>query len=621
MAYTKYSLTPANNTAAPPDGAPEGMLPSAVNDTMRDMMAQIRDCGDGIRDGTYTMTAPKITGGTITGAAFTGNTFTSPVISGGSINNTPIGATTANTGAFTTLSATGVTTVQAGTVSAPAITTSGDTNTGIFFPAADTIAFTEGGTEAMRLDSSGNMGVGTSSPVEKLTVVGAISTTTDMVLKDSGLTARGYIFGTSSGLTYRATSGLPHIFQNVGTELMRIDSSGNVMIANTTGASFTGNASNLFSLGSGSGNAGMTLYSGTSSQGAISFADGTTGDQQYRGYINYAHNLDALLIGTAGAERMRITSNGQVGIGTSSPTGVLSLVTPSGTANTLTMTGSGTAGSFMQYANTGGSFYVGLDNSTGTSFGAAYSGNIYHGGAYPIIFWTNGTERMRIDSSGNLLVGTTTSFPGEGNTTTGMMVSSSGTIWCSRSSYYPLNVNRSTNDGTLVSLRQDGNEEGTISVSGTTVSYNGGHLSRWSQLPDGSKDDTILKGTVLTNLDDMCVWTKDGTVLDNEQLNKMKVSDVEGDTNVAGVFVNWTRDEQCNTDDMNVAMTGDMIIRIAEGVVVQKGDLLMSAGDGTAKPQGDDIVRSKTIAKVTSNHVTCTYADGSYCVPCVLMAC
>jgi hypothetical protein len=43
------------------------MLPSAVNDTMRDMMSQIRDCGDGIRDGTYTMTAAKITGGSITG--------------------------------------------------------------------------------------------------------------------------------------------------------------------------------------------------------------------------------------------------------------------------------------------------------------------------------------------------------------------------------------------------------------------------------------------------------------------------------------------------------------------------------------------------------------------------
>ena len=67
MAYTKYSLTPASNNAAPPDGAPEGMLPSAVNDTMRDMMAQIRDCGDGIRGGTYTMTAVVITGGSITG--------------------------------------------------------------------------------------------------------------------------------------------------------------------------------------------------------------------------------------------------------------------------------------------------------------------------------------------------------------------------------------------------------------------------------------------------------------------------------------------------------------------------------------------------------------------------
>jgi hypothetical protein len=43
------------------------MLPSAVNDTMRDMMSQIRDCGDGIRGGTYTMTAPVITGGSITG--------------------------------------------------------------------------------------------------------------------------------------------------------------------------------------------------------------------------------------------------------------------------------------------------------------------------------------------------------------------------------------------------------------------------------------------------------------------------------------------------------------------------------------------------------------------------
>lgn len=57
----------------------------------------------------------------------------------------------------------GVTTLQAGTAALPALTTTGDTNTGIFFPAADTLAFSEGGAEAMRIDSSGNVGVGATS--------------------------------------------------------------------------------------------------------------------------------------------------------------------------------------------------------------------------------------------------------------------------------------------------------------------------------------------------------------------------------------------------------------------------------------------------------------------------
>jgi hypothetical protein len=67
-------------------------------------------------------------------------------IDGGAIDGTAIGANSASSGAFTTLSATGVTTLQAGTNSAPALTTTGDTNTGIYFPAADTVGFAEGGT-------------------------------------------------------------------------------------------------------------------------------------------------------------------------------------------------------------------------------------------------------------------------------------------------------------------------------------------------------------------------------------------------------------------------------------------------------------------------------------------
>jgi hypothetical protein len=223
------------------------------------------------------------------------------------------------------------------------------------------------------------------------------------------------------------------------------------------------------------------------------------------------------------------------------------------------------------------------------------------------------TERARITSDGFLRVGKSSADIN----VQGISLAPFGTAAFSRDAEIPLFVNRNTDDGALVVFRQEGTDEGSISVSGTTVSYNGAHLSRWSQLPGGAERTEILRGTVLSNIDEMCGWGEEA----NEQLNRMKVSDVEGDPNVAGVFQAWDDDDDTYTDDFYCAMTGDFIIRVAEGVTVQRGDLLMSAGDGTAKPQDDDIVRSKTIAKVTSSHVTCTYDDGSYCVPCVLMAC
>ena len=158
MAYTKYSLTPASNTAAPPNGAPEGMLPSAVNDTMRDMMAQIRDVGDGIRGGTYTMTAPVITGGSVTGVALSGNTFTNPVITGGSINDTPIGATTANTGAFTTASLKGST---SGTITLDAPAVAG-TNTATL-PAATGTVMVSGAMPAFSAYNTGSQAISTAT--------------------------------------------------------------------------------------------------------------------------------------------------------------------------------------------------------------------------------------------------------------------------------------------------------------------------------------------------------------------------------------------------------------------------------------------------------------------------
>ena len=69
---------------------------------------------------------------------------------------------------------------------------------------------------------------------------------------------------------------------------------------------------------------------------------------------------------------------------------------------------------------------------------------------------------------------------------------------------------------------------------------------------------------------------------------------------------------------MNIAQVGTFIVRVNEDEVVEAGDLLVSNGDGTAKVQDDDIIRSKTVAKVNSTIKIETYADGSYTVPCTL---
>jgi hypothetical protein len=296
-------------------------------------------------------------------------------------------------------------------------------------------------------------------------------------------------------------------------------------------------------------------------------------------------------------------ANNRVGIGTSSPTAGLT------TADGFMSFVSADANGYARFTATEASAQLGLFRS-GSSAGGGYLGA--NSGASFIAYDGSFAERMRITSGGVLLVGQTTNALAD----TGHILDPAGLAYHIAAGNPGVNVNRKADDGNLVTFYQDGSLEGTISVSGSTVSYNGGHLARWSQTADNTRID-LLKGTVMTNLDQMAVWGDE----DNEQLNCMAVSSVEGDPNVAGVFVNWDNDDDEHTNDMNIAMTGDMIIRIAQGTTVQRGDLLMSAGDGTAKPQGDDIIRSKTIAKVTSTHVTCTYEDNSYCVPCVLMAC
>ena len=108
---------------------------------------------------------------------------------------------------------------------------------------------------------------------------------------------------------------------------------------------------------------------------------------------------------------------------------------------------------------------------------------------------------------------------------------------------------------------------------------------------------------------------------DNEQLPMCKISDTEGSKAVYGVFLDWDDNDDGSdgdVNDMHVASLGAFVVRIHKDETVAIGDYLQSKGDGTAKKQADDILRSSTIAKVTSTTKTITHGDGSYCVPCTL---
>lgn len=128
-------------------------------------------------------------------------------------------------------------TVAAGTVSDPAITTTGDTNTGIFFPAADTIAFAEGGAEVARFDSSGNLGIGT-TPLEKCNIYASSGNSFykfQNAATGSGATDGGFVgIGSSGDVFLYNYEGSNTIFATNNAERMRIDSSGNLLVGTTS---------------------------------------------------------------------------------------------------------------------------------------------------------------------------------------------------------------------------------------------------------------------------------------------------------------------------------------------------------------------------------------------------
>lgn len=231
--------------------------------------------------------APVVNGGAL-GTPSSGTVTNLTGTASININGT-VGATTANTGAFTTLSATGVATFSAGTASLPAITTTGDTNTGIFFPASDTIAFGEGGVESMRINNAGQVVVGDTAVYASGGVTASLQVTGTSA--DTGAVAINSFRSSANG----AFLSFAHSKSGVNgtqTTLVQNDATGLIRFSGSDGTAFIQSAS------------------------IEAFVDGTPGTSDMPGRLVFSTTADGA---SSPTERVRITSAGKTGFATAAP--------------------------------------------------------------------------------------------------------------------------------------------------------------------------------------------------------------------------------------------------------------------------------------------------------------
>jgi hypothetical protein len=300
MARTKiseFSATPGDNTDIDGIDIAEGCAPSGINNAIRELMAQLKDMQTGTSGDTFTLTTVNSTtvdttnleatnlkakDGTAAGSianttgvvTLASSVLTTADINGGTVDGTTIGASSASTGAFTTLASNGATTFTAGTASTSTTTgtavitgglgVSGRINAANFdgIVGANTaaavsstnLAYTgtlTGGTGVIAIgtnqiykDASGNVGLGTASPTAKLDVLGSSSVVAQFVgnnannyiqLSDNNGTNLCSVGAIAGGNFYTFTAGYT-AFYTGSSEKMRIDSSGNLGLGVTPSA-------------------------------------------------------------------------------------------------------------------------------------------------------------------------------------------------------------------------------------------------------------------------------------------------------------------------------------------------------------------------------------------------
>tara|TARA_R100000773_G_scaffold42312_1_gene39458 strand:+ start:362 stop:1369 length:1008 start_codon:yes stop_codon:yes gene_type:complete len=283
---------------------------------------------------------------------------------------------------------------------------------------------------------------------------------------------------------------------------------------------------------------------------------------------------DTIVVDTAGSERIRIDASGNIGVGLSSPTF--------------------SSGNGIHLAD---SFFVGF----GDGANSRPDFQIGYGGTNLNFRCGNGadTSDINIDPNGHLLIGTDTNSLSGTNADEHIILENDGELGVQGAAKAVATFNRNLNDGTIVLFQQQNTAEGSIGVSGSTVSFDG-FVGRHES--SGISTETE-KGTVVSTIDELDIYpTKQGegkkeadcpragqTRADHP---KVKISDTVGDKRVYGVVDSYTAQ-----DKLMVSSVGIGSIKVTGACA--GGDLLESNGDGTAKVQSDDVIRSKTIGKVT----------------------
>jgi hypothetical protein len=297
---------------------------------------------------------------------------------------------------------------SAGSASTPAVSFSGDTNTGIYSPGADQVAISTNGSGRLYVDASGNVGINKFALSQTFHVLSASGGTTARFENSStgnfidffetgGGTRMGYIgHVTATGMFVHNDKNGPIVFDTNNTERMRLDSSGRLGLGTSSPGRrlvIAGDTNTVCAI-QGANNGTSSLFLGDT-------------DAESIGAFTYNHVSNHLEVTVNAAERMRIDSSGRVGIGTTTPSQALQIVTAGEPLK-------------LQSTTAGNNYIIHAHNSSGNIglLGAGGGGAISSGAStdYAIcaaqgslLFASNGNnERGRFDTSGRLLVGTST---------------------------------------------------------------------------------------------------------------------------------------------------------------------------------------------------------------------